>query len=173
MKLSIAFYLSHKSKNKQSIWAHSNRWKNESSKRSHFSRKRKSLNQFKNSSIIIIFMSTLKIILNMSVFSLNVATSSIESNLSISLTRKTLKKYFELRYRLDFSNSLNLLIINCMKNVIDFNYVLKSRLYKKIMKNFNEDKWITIIKNENNFLLINKTWFLTNAFKSKRVFRDK
>jgi hypothetical protein len=33
--------------------------------------------------------------------------------------------------------------------------------------------WITIMKNENNFFLINKTWILTNAFKNKRVLRDK
>ncbi len=30
-----------------------------------------------------------------------------------------------------------------------------------------------IMKNENNFLFVNKTWFLTNTFKDKRVFRDK
>jgi hypothetical protein len=65
------------------------------------------------------------------------------------------------------------LIMNCMKSVIDFNQVLKSRSYKNVKKNFNRNKWITIMKDENNFLLVNKTWSLTNAFKDKRVFRDK
>ncbi len=41
------------------------------------------------------------------------------------------------------------------------------------MKDFNRDKWITIMKNENNSFLINKTWILTTALKNKRVFRDK
>ncbi len=126
-----------------------------------------------NFSIIIVFMSTSKIILNASSFSSNVATLSIESNSSISSTRNVLKKHFELRYRFDFFYSLNLLIMNCMKNVIDLNQVLKSRSYKKVTKNFNRNKWITIMKNENNFFLANKTWFLTNAFKDKRVLCDK
>ncbi len=94
----------------------------------------------KNFSIIIIFMSTSKILLKTSFFSFDIATSSIKSDFSISSTRNALKKHFELRYRLDFLNSLNLLIMSCMKNVIDFNQILKYRSYKKIMKNFNRDK---------------------------------
>jgi hypothetical protein len=118
-------------------------------------------------------MSTSKIILNTSSFSSNVATLSIESDFSISSTRSALKKHLELRYRLNFFDSLNLLIISCMKSVINLNQILKSRLYKQIMKNFNRNKWITIMKNENNFLLTNKTWILTITFKNKRVFRNK
>ncbi len=118
-------------------------------------------------------MSMLKIILKTLSFSFDIATLSIESNLSISSTRNALKKHFELRYRLDFLDSLNLLMMSCINNIIDFNQILKSRSYKKIMKNFNRDKWITIMKNENNSFLVNKTWFLTNALKDKRVFRDK
>jgi hypothetical protein len=90
-------------------------------------------------STIIVFMSTSKIILDASSFSSIVATSSIESSFSISSVRSALKRHFELRYRLDFSDSLNLLVMSCMKNVIDFNQVLKSRSYKKIMKDFNRE----------------------------------
>jgi hypothetical protein len=115
-------------------------------------------------------MSTSKIILKTSSFSFDIVMSSIKSDSSISSTRKTLKRHFELCYRLDFSDSLDLLIMSCMKNVIDLNQVLKSRSYKNVMKDFNRDKWIMIMKNENNFLLVNKTWSLTNVFKDKRVF---
>jgi hypothetical protein len=118
-------------------------------------------------------MSTSKIILNASSFSLSVATSSIESDFSISSIRSILKRHLELRYRFDFFDSLNILVMSCMKNVIDLNQALKSRSYKEIMKDFNRDKWITIMKNENNSLLINKTWILMIAFKNKRVLRDK
>jgi hypothetical protein len=93
-----------------------------------------------NFSIIIIFISTSKIILNASFFSSNVATSSIKSNSSILLIRSALKKYFEFFYHFNFFDSLRLWIMSCMKNVINFNQILKSRSYKKIMKNFNEDK---------------------------------
>ncbi len=127
----------------------------------------------KNSSIIIIFMSTSKIILKTSFFSFNITMSSIKSRLSILSTRNALKKHFVLRYRLNFFDSLNLLMMSYMKNAIDLNQILKSCSYKKIMKNFDRNNWITIMKNENNFFLINKTWFLTNAFKNKQVLRDK
>ncbi len=70
------------------------------------------------------------------IFFIKCCTSSIESDLSISLIRSALKKHFELRYRLNFLDLLNLLIISCMKNVIDLNQVLKFRSYKKIMKDF-------------------------------------
>jgi hypothetical protein len=91
----------------------------------------------------------------------------------IFLTLNSLKRHFELRYRLNFFNSLNLLIMKCMQNVTKSKHVLKSRLYKKIMNNFNHDEWLKIMKNENKFLLINEIWTLTNSFKNKRVFRDK
>ncbi len=94
----------------------------------------------KNLSIIIIFMSTSRIILKASSFSFDIATSSIESSFSIWSTRNALKKHFELRYRIDFFESLNLLMISCIKNVIDFNQILKFHSYKKIMKDFNRDK---------------------------------
>jgi hypothetical protein len=52
-------------------------------------------------------------------------TSSIESISSISIF-SVLKRHFELRYRLDFFDSLDLLIMKCMKNVIDFQQILNS-----------------------------------------------
>jgi hypothetical protein len=118
-------------------------------------------------------MSMSKIISNASSSSSDIATSSIDSEFSISSTRSALKRLFELRYRLDFLDSLNLLVISCMKSVIDFNQVSKSRSYKKIMKNFNRVKWITIMKNENNSFLVIKTWILTNALRNRRVLRDR
>jgi hypothetical protein len=60
-----------------------------------------------------------------------------------------------------------------MKNVIDFQQILKSRSYKKIMNDSSREKWIKIMKNENNSLLINETWTLINSFKNRRVLRDK
>jgi uncharacterized protein YqgQ len=46
--------------------------------------------------------------------------------------------------------------MKCMKNVIDFQQILKSRSYKKIIDDLNRKEWIKIMKNENNFLLINE-----------------
>jgi hypothetical protein len=63
--------------------------------------------------------------------------------------------------------------MKCMKNVIDFQQILKFRSYKKIMNDSNREKWIKIMKNENNFLLINKIWTLINSFKDRRILRDK
>jgi hypothetical protein len=63
--------------------------------------------------------------------------------------------------------------MRCIKNVIDFQQILKSRLYKKIMNDLNRKKWIKIMKNENNFFLINEIWTLINFFKDRRIFRDK
>ncbi len=60
-----------------------------------------------------------------------------------------------------------------MKNVIDFQQIAKSRSYKKTMNDFNRNEWLKIMKNENNFLLINEIWTLINSFKNRRVFRDK
>jgi hypothetical protein len=126
-------------------------------------------------------MSTSKIILNASFFSLNVATLSIKSYSSTSLTCNALKKHFEFRYYFDFSDSLNLLIINCMKSVIDFNQILKSRLYKKIIKTsleINKSRswkrktiFFWLIKHEF-WELFSKTnaFFMTNKFvKSKKT----
>jgi hypothetical protein len=105
-----------------------------------FAKKQVSESTQSNFSIIVVFISTLRIILNASSFSSNVATSNIESDFSISSIRSVLKKHFEFLYRFDFSDSLNLLIISCIKSVIDFNQILKSQSYKKIMKNFSQDK---------------------------------
>jgi hypothetical protein len=91
----------------------------------------------------------------------------------IFLILNSLKRYLELRYRLDSSDSLNLLIMRCMQNVTNFQHVLKSRSYKKIMNDFNRDEWLKIMKNEKKFLLTNEIWILTNFFKNKRVLRDK
>jgi hypothetical protein len=102
-----------------------------------------------------------------------VNTSSIESISFTFSTFSALNRHFELCYRLDFSDSLNLLIMKCMKNVIDFQQILKFRSYKKIMNDSSRKKWIKIMKNENNFFLINEIWTLINSFKDRRVFRDK
>jgi hypothetical protein len=85
-------------------------------------------------------MSMSNIISNASFSSFDVAISNIESKSSISSTRSALKKHLEFRYRLNFFDSLNLLITSCMKNVIDLDQVWKSRSYKKITKNFNRNK---------------------------------
>jgi hypothetical protein len=95
---------------------------------------------------------------------------------SISFTFSTfnaLNRHFELRYRLDFSDSLNLLIKRYMKNVIDFQQIFKFWSYKKIIDDSNRKKWIKIMKNENNFFLINEIWTLINSFKNRWVLRDK
>jgi hypothetical protein len=84
-----------------------------------------------------------------------------------------LKRHCELRYHFDFSNSLNLLIMKCIKNVIDFQQIAKLRLYKKTMNDFNRNEWLKIMKNENNFLLINEIWTLINSFTHRRSLRDK
>jgi hypothetical protein len=99
-------------------------------------------------------------------------TSSIESTSSISIF-SVLKRHFELRYRLDFSDFLNLLIMKCMKIVIDFQQILKLRSYKKTINDSNRNEWLKIMKNENKFLLINEIWTLINFFKDRRIFRDK
>jgi hypothetical protein len=91
----------------------------------------------------------------------------------ISLILKSLKRHFELHYRLNLFDSLSLLIMKCMQNVTNFQHVSKSRSYKEIMNDFNRDEWLKIMKNENKFLLINEIWILTNSFKNKRIFRDK
>jgi hypothetical protein len=67
----------------------------------------------------------------------------------IFLIFNSLKRHFELRYRLNFFDSLSLLIMKCMQNVTNFKYVLKSRSYKKIMNDCNRDEWLKIMKNEN------------------------
>jgi hypothetical protein len=88
-------------------------------------------------------------------FTAKTNTSSIESISSISIL-SALKRHSELRYRLDFSDSLDLLIMKCMKNVIDFQQILKFRSYKKTMNDLNRDEWLKIMKNENKSLLINE-----------------
>jgi hypothetical protein len=60
-----------------------------------------------------------------------------------------------------------------MKNVIDFQQILKSRSYNKAMNDSNRNKWIKIMKNENIFLLINEIWTLINLFRNRRILRDK
>jgi hypothetical protein len=99
-------------------------------------------------------------------------TSSIESISSISIF-SVLERHFELRYRLDFSDSLDLLIMKCMKNVSNSEQILKFRSYKKIMNDFSRDEWLKVMKNENKSLLINEIWTLTNSFRDRRVLRDK
>jgi hypothetical protein len=45
-----------------------------------------------------------------------------------------------LRYRFDFFDLLDLLIMKYMKNVIDFQQILKSRSYKKTINDSNRDE---------------------------------
>ncbi len=123
-----------------------------------------SSSQFNESIIVVSFSSAL--------FTAKANTSSIESISSISIL-SALKRHFELRYRLDFFDFLDLLIMRCMKNVIDFQQILKSRSYKKTMNDLSRDEWLKIMKNENKFLLINEIWTLINFFKDRRVLRDK
>jgi hypothetical protein len=112
--------------------------------------------------------------------SFSLSSSIIEINTSFSdfvsmilLILNSLKRHFELRYRLNSSDSLSLLIMKCMQNVTNSQHVLKSRSYKKIMNDFNRDEWLKIMKNENKFFLTNEIWTLTNLFRDRRVFRDK
>jgi hypothetical protein len=118
-----------------------------------------------NQSIVVVSFSSV-------LFTAKVNTSSIESTSSISIF-SALKRHFELRYRFDFFDSLNILIMKCMKNVINSQQILKSRLYKKIMNDLNRDKWLKIMKNENKSLLINEIWKLIDFFKDRLIFRDK
>jgi hypothetical protein len=121
--------------------------------------------QLNQSVIVVSFSSTLS--------TERVNTSSIESVSSISSALSVLNRHFELRYRLDFFDSLNLLIMKCIKNVIDFQQALKSRSYKKALNDSSREEWLKIMKNENNSLLINEIWTLINLFRNRRVFRDK
>jgi hypothetical protein len=63
--------------------------------------------------------------------------------------------------------------MKCMKNVLNFQQILKFRLYEKIMNDLSWNEWLKVMKNENKSLLINEIWILTNSFKNRRVFRDK
>jgi hypothetical protein len=131
-----------------------------------------------NSIIIFIFSSQLNqsiiVVSFSSTFSTErINTSSIESILSKFSTFSALNRHLELCYRFDFLDSLNLLIMKCMKNVIDFQQTLKFRSYKKTMNDLNRKEWIKIMKNEINFFLINEIWTFVNFFKDRRVLRDK
>jgi hypothetical protein len=121
--------------------------------------------QFNQSIVVVSFSSILS--------TARINTLSVESISSIFSILSALKRHSELRYRLDFSNSLNLLIMKCMKNVIDFQQIAKSRSYKKTMNDLNRDEWLKIMKNENNFLLIHEIWTLINSFRNRQIFRDK
>jgi hypothetical protein len=92
---------------------------------------------------------------------------------TIFLILNSLKRHFELRYRLNFFDSLSLLIMKCMQNVTNFQQILRSRSYKKAMNDLDRNEWLKIMKNENKFLLINETWILTNFFRDRWIFRDK
>jgi hypothetical protein len=134
--------------------------------------------QILKSNSITIFISTQ--ISQAKTSSFSFSSSIIEINTSfndfvsmILLTLNSLKRHFELRYRLNSFDSLNLLIMRCMQNVTNSQHALKSRSYKKIMNDFNRDEWLTIMKNENKSFLTNEIWILTNLFRNKRVFRDK
>ncbi len=114
---------------------------------------------------------SLSLTLSSSITEIN--TSSSDSVSTTSLVLNSLKRHLELRYRLNFFDSLNLLIMRCMQNVTDFQQTLKLRSYKKAMNDLNRDEWLKVMKNENRFLLINDIWILTNSFKNRRVLRDK
>jgi hypothetical protein len=130
-----------------------------------------------NSIIILISSSQLSQVIVVSLSSTlsteKINTSNIESISSTFSTLSVLNRHLELRYRLDFFDSLNLLIMKCIKSVIDFQQILKFRSYKKTMNDSSREEWIKIMKNENNFFLINEIWTLVNFFKDRRIFRDK
>ncbi len=82
--------------------------------------------QIIESNLIIIFMSSsqlnqLIVVVSLisTLFTAEFNTSSTESISSISIF-SALKRHLELRYRFDFFDFLNLLIMKCIKNVIDF-----------------------------------------------------
>jgi hypothetical protein len=139
-----------------------------------FSTKRQAL---KSNSIIIFMLSfssqfdqSVDVVSFFSAFSTaKVNTLNIESISSISIF-SALKRHFELRYRFHFFDFLNLLIMKCIKNVIDLQQVLKSRSYKKTMNDSNREKWIKIMKNENISFLINEIWTLINFLKIDEYF---
>jgi hypothetical protein len=88
-----------------------------------FSTKRQVL----KSNLIIIFIASSQLNQSSVVVSLSsilstarINTLSIESISSTFSILSVLNRQFELRYRFDFFDSLNLLIMRCMKNVIDF-----------------------------------------------------
>jgi hypothetical protein len=89
-----------------------------------------------------------------SIIEINTLFSDFVSTTLLALN--SLKRHFELRYRLNFFDSLSLLIMKCMQNVTNFQQTLKSRSYKEIMNNLNRNEWLKIMKNENKFLLINE-----------------
>jgi hypothetical protein len=91
----------------------------------------------------------------------------------IFLVLNSLKRHFELRYRLNSFDSLNLLIMKCIQNVTNAQHSLEFRSYKEIMSDFNRDEWQKVMKNENKSLLINEIWTLTNFLRNRRVLRDK
>ncbi len=102
----------------------------------------------------------------------NTSSTEFESIPSTSIL-SALERHLELRYRLDFSDFLDLLVMRCMKNVTNSQQILKPRSYKKIMNDSSRDEWLKIMKNENKSLLINETWKLTNSFRDRRVLRGK
>ncbi len=107
-----------------------------------FSTKRQVLKS--NSIIILMFsfqldQSTHVVLFFLILSTAKVNTSSIESISSISIL-SALKRHHELRYRFDFSDFLDLLIMKCMKNVIDSQQALKSRSNKKTMNDSSQEK---------------------------------
>jgi hypothetical protein len=143
-----------------------------------FSTKRQALKS--NSIINLVFSSQLNqsadVVSLFSILSIaRINTSNIESISSISSISilSALKRHLELCYRLDFFDFLNLLIMKCMKNVIDSQQILKSRSYKKTMNESSRDEWLKVMKDENKSFLINETWKLINFLKNRRISRDK
>jgi hypothetical protein len=104
---------------------------------------------------------------------IEINTSFSDSVSIISLVLNSLKRHLELRYRLDFSHSLTLLVMRCIQNATNSQQVLKFRLFKKIMNDFNRDKWLKIMKKKNKSFLINEIWILTNSSKDRQMLRDK
>jgi hypothetical protein len=110
--------------------------------------------QVLKSNSITIFISIQISQAEMSSLSLSFSSSITEINTSFSdfasmifLIFNSLKRHLELRYRLDFSDSLSLLIMQCMQNVTNLQHALKSRSYKEIMNDFSRDEWLKVMKN--------------------------
>jgi hypothetical protein len=115
--------------------------------------------------------SSLSSSLSSSIIEINTSFSDFVSMISLALN--SLERHLELRYRLDSSDSLNLLIMKCMQNVTNSQHAFKLWSYKEIMNDFSRDEWLKVMKNENKFLLTNEIWILTNSLRNRRVLRDK
>ncbi len=95
---------------------------------------------------------SMTILISIEIFQSTIASLSLSSSITeintlfrdfvstTLLALNSLKRHFELRYRLNFFDSLSLLIMRCMQNVTNFQQTLKSRSYKKIMNDLTRNE---------------------------------